>query len=877
MNATYLRLADKLASSSAFDPENWGDEKGELMFRIDFPAALVRGVKMPLSHSHIEKEGEVWLPLAPFLAFTGAEAHPDGKSVCVKTEKNEHTVPALTEGADLYLRADLIESVFGLYRFYDREMGFLVYTEAPTNYRERDYSTRVSLIYRAADLLFDTPSGERMYADMLKNRGANAHPKFLANEEKFAAFRRIFAGGAKTPAEEKIAPWLTQFFGEKKKAFDDYFTTDEHGVTDFKSEEARLTFRQPYYIYDENGQRLVGVKEYTFTHPDGSTETVKCDGSGFGDGYDYGGRSDPVPAYRCNDLAFLWQITGEEKYKAAYLKMAQMAYSWEHWGEGHFLDCAVAMGEFAESVDRMWHAFDGEPEVRDFLAKVLFERGLHAGDVCILAKTDEIHISTINAVSWKSIHRRSNNWNTVCSSGLISAAILLFDFPAYREEAMFVADEMMKGLRCCLYQYAPDGAYIESPGYWSYGTSTYMKTLSILDSAIGETYGYLGTVGLADSFDFAVRITLNDGTFWGYHDGDHDCLMPGGLFYLAAGLYHRPALARFRERLLSFGQKPCFNDLLYYREGIDVGGEDDPLDYYSSGIETATMRSNWDKKNFTFAGLHAGANWALHGDADAGNFVLTLDGTTFFDDPGTENYNVGGYWGDEKRYRYYNKSTEAHNTLLVFGEDTPRGQVANRPTDPHSHIVRTGGCADRSFAVADMTPQYGKNCVKGTRGVLIYQDRRYCAVADEVTFAAPTDLCWIATPEAAINRYFFRYKAPSHKGEPERPMPDVTVLPGGRKLIVRRTDEDGTVHSLRATIVSDNESLHFEKIPAHTTIFEDTITHENSGNELVSDVPERIAIRATGVTSLSLTVVFEPVAEDAPVSYTYHSIEEWNA
>lgn len=890
MNPLYSQLAPYLCRPTVKPSAHPGETQDELWFRVGYDTALVRGERLHVGTAAFLRDETVYLPLLPFCVYTAAVLTVRERTLTLRVGTKTYTMsegqkkwsektalrhaPLLHEGRH-YLDIGTIRRLFGLKQFYNYDIGVLVFSDKPMNYLNDDYNSLNIQVYRAADLLFDPPAGKRLYEDMCRSSGEQTHPKMYADQSKYDELHALYTHEPVTENEKKMRPWLDHYVSKVKEDFASFFETDEQGRAHWKGERERLSCRQPYYIYDEKGNRLVGKSEYTYTNDKGETITEKCSGSGYGDGYDYGGRSWTKPCAYAAYFSFLWQITREVRYRDATWLMMQSAGTWEHWGEGHFLDCAGAMSGFAVAMDRIWHAFDDEPEKREEMARILYEKGLHAGAVCIRGEEKKVHISTINRGSWRNIHRRANNWNSVCSGGLIAAATVLMSFEKYRAEAEFVAQEMLAGTKQCLYQYAPDGAYIESPSYWAYGTSSYMDVLMLLHSVFGNTYGFLDTIGLLDSFSFACNICDPNGHFWGYHDGDSASLMPGSSMYLASLLYHDPNPARFRDTLLSMGQDPWSSELLYWREGMSDGGAPAPLDYHSKGIETVTFRNTWERENFNFVGLHAGANWALHGDADSGNFIVRMGGVTWFDDPGCENYNVGGYWGDALRYRYYNKSLEGHNCLLALTDKLPMGQVFNRPTDPHARIVRCECAPGGAFAVADMTAQYGEICERAARGLWLTENRCVTVVQDEITLREPTDLLWIATPEPKPNRWFHREHSPETQDEPPIPPCHVTYSDDKRVAFVHREDEDKTVHTLRVTIVSDNKDLHFEEIPENTTVFAQTITRGNSGNKLVSDSPRRIAIRAKGVKTLSLAVVFELCAQEGACAYRYLPMEAW--
>lgn len=852
----------------------------ELWIKVDERRALVRGEKAEIPEPVVIADGRAFLPITLFTSYTGAVAKGGKTGVRVTFSDRSGLVPSAdlyALGEDLYVSLTAVTRVFRLKRYYNPAIGLLIFSDGGLVYKNNDYTSLKGQVTDLCRLLYDVPDGEKMYADMIKKHGEGAHPRMEnVTMADFDRFYKVYRKESADTEEEKlIKRAISDILDETMREYKKYFDENRTDLAVFRSEEAKELLRQQYYIYDENGNRLVGVKEYTYQKEDGTKVTLKCPGSGYGDGYDYGGRSCQETCYCTDVFSLAYVLTRQPRFFDAYRKMAIAAANCEHWGEGHFLDCAFCMQCFARGLDRMWHFLDDAPDFRSSMMHTLYEKGLHPATHCIRGEGNRIHQSTINYNSWKGIHQRGNNWNTVCTAGVLTAAVMLMDDETYREEAEWTAAQMVGGIYRCVYQYAPDGAFIESPSYWSYGTGAFMSVLRLMDSTMGNTYGFEKTVGLRDSFRFAINICDPKGYIWGYHDGDSDYPMGTHLFPFAAKLWNDPTIARSHKTRLDAGAKMGWDDLIYYKPELAENGEENPLDYRSVGIETVTFRDGWDPKKYIFTGLHVGANWSLHGDSDCGNFILHMDGTTFFDDPGTENYNVGDYWADDPRYRYYNKSLESHNTVLVRSEELPHGQVFNKQDAPYAKIVRYLSAPDRAFATADMTVQYGSTCKSASRSLALCDGRRTVVLQDEFDFSSPTSVTWVATPAPAENRYFPRYKTVKNCDDPLAPAPDIVFTPDRRRFFLTRTDADGKKHTLRGTIVSDNNSLHFDVIPAETRLFADTISRTTSGNKLVSDIPERICIRADGAEKLAFAVVFDTEGADAPVAYTLTPASEW--
>lgn len=609
-------------------------------------------------------------------------------------------------------------------------------------------------------------------------------------------------------------------------------------------------------LYDERGWRVTSSSTYEKTDADGNVTSGEKDYTFYGEGSDVGGRLNTSSnlAIFARNLAFAYQITREQKYAEAAYQCVLLLGDYEHWGSNHFLNCADTASPTALVYDWTYHAFDAEPEKRDEIARILYEKGLYMGYLAKIKRPqDGIHFDS-KMFNWN-YYNTQNNWNTVCNAGMILSALALYEYDEYREAAATVTGAGLESLVNCLLQYAPDGAYIESPGYWYYGTSTYIILLAALESTAGTTYGYKDTVGLYKSFYFVQYITSPSGYYWNYHDSGRSKITRDS-FYYASRLWNDPNLAAFRDESLGEDTMGTWFDILFYTPGLADGNTGDPaLDHYMKGIETVTMRSAWSGSNYTFTGLHAGANIATHGDHDSGNFYLEMGGKLWFGDAGAEDYNVGDYWGTERRYRYYRKSQEAHNTIIIRSDDYAMrfGQTHNTEYQPHATITDFVSEKNGSYAVADMTVQYGSTCTSGKRGLLLTNARRTVIVQDEITFSSPTSLTWLATPnlnECALS-----------------------MAEDGRTAYLTYMNNVGKRVMLRVSLVTDDATLKF------TTVEEKQLDYtivKSAETPKVSSPQKRLAIVADDVTSFDVAVVFELVnAKDDVIGYQKCAIEDW--
>ncbi len=895
--------------------------KSELWLLCDNEYGLLRGQRFDINENSdaapfAYETGTAYIPITAPAKYKKATVSVNGDVVTV-TKSNgsavtltvgsttwsggEFLLPVVKQGEDVYLSILSINDIFGTKSIYNADIGAIILYEGSSS-KSTGLETQINTL---GNLLFERPSADEIYSDLLSHSGsADTHPRLLATDETFEGLREIL----KEPNPDKNSLYykLYTLVSRQSTAFTSYFTVNEAtGEVEWLSEEVRQGVRQPYYIYDEYGNRLVGKKSYSYVNESGETVTLTPGGSNLGDGYDLGGRSDvDIYTSKLKSLALLWQMFGEQKYVDAFYLLAVELGKWEHWGEGHFLNCADGAVEYAIGLDWIYHAFDDEPEKRDEMAKILYEKGMMMGyysivcdDLYVQASTASYDMSTkyqygthaarrgqganylhvsnkAGSNAWRTINRY-NNWQTVCGGGMIITALFLTEYEEYRENANFVIEQYLFANERCLLQYAPDGAYIESPGYWGYGTNTLMRTIAALESSLGTDYGLSDIVGLYDSFYYTIGIADGRYYMWNYHDsGGYNGIDPGlgsgrvdySYFYFASRLFDDNTLAYLRDRMI-FGDEGfdfTIMDALYYSPELSEGAdmEDVSLDYNFKAIDTATFRSDFTDKAI-FTGIHAGPNESTHGDMDCGNFTLSMGGVKWIADPGSENYNVPGFWQTGEngtRYKLYCKSVEGHSTVVIRNDSSlPRGQKYTTASTAYAKIDSFYSDANGGFAMIDMTNQYGARCISGKRGVLLTNSRSTVVLQDEITFSSATDLTWL------LNINIQNYQ---------------NISQDGRTIRVKAVDKRGELLTLRITLISDNQELRFRKMDAYETVFPSTVIRNGYEDEefasLARNPVPRICIEANGVKSFNVAVVFQIEEHtDEIVPYEYTEMVNW--
>lgn len=878
-------------------------------------------------------DGTVFFPLRALTAYLGltftvngntAEIS-DGKTLTCGASYAGYTSPVLTDGV-VYIALDQAADLYSLNQYYHGTMGMLALSKGTLAY-EDTYDSWTALCDIAEKFVFDYPDADKIIADMDSTVGLGTHPRLLADQNKFDLFAAIYAKdvSALSGDEVQLYPWIRGKVTTAQTLFTTNFKIDENGNVTFFSEEVENGFRQPYFCYDENGNVILPVRDkngrykrksvpakyndgktctyvvngntVTYTHYDENGTPDYTSSCLYGDGYDEGGRLNESSKYTAylQDFAFAWQVTREQKYADAFYLLAKKLGTWVCWGEGHYLNVADAAVWYAIGYDWIYPAFENEPEKLEELADILFKRGVtmgYASTEKYSAKDftkvkDIMYISTGRKNSWN-FYDRTNNWNTVCTSGMTMACLALLektdtrtigtDTKTIREFCAETMADLFRTVHNCFYALAPDGSYMESPGYWSYGNNTLFLMEAALESSCGDDYGFMDAIGLDNTCYYAYYIGNAGNVIWNYHDGGRVRLDISSFYYISKH-YGNSDFAYLRDCSHKNGGAPYdYMDILYYDSALSEGGREPTLSYEMAGIYTATLRSGWTNSDI-FTGLHAGPSIVGHGDMDSGNIVLEMGGVRFLNDYGSENYNATGYFttgydipfvqGETKltRYRYFRKGVEAHNVIFLRSDELPYGQAFNRQTDAaFAKITRLSENGYGSLAVADMTPQYGSACTGAERALMITNSMQSVVLQDEVTFSSPTDLVW----NLNINGN------------------GVRVDSDGRTAYLSQNGK-----TLRLSLLSEDETLRFSFMNAGAEpLLAGTVTKNSAANQTkdgkireskASSAGPRLVIRADGCTEFKVAVVFElytavmvnktvcyemvPIADMVPVSH----------
>ncbi|WP_134684447.1 DUF4962 domain-containing protein [Brevibacillus migulae] len=431
-------------------------------------------------------------------------------------------------------------------------------------------------------------------------------------------------------------------------------------------------------------------------------------------------------------LSMMYKMTGDVKYAERVwkeLKTVSDRRLFRDWNPEHFLDTAEMATAVAIGYDWLYDYWTDEQ--REVMREAIIRNGM--------SPALEVYEGSQYGLNWWKTSE--HNWNTVINSGIAVAAIAIAKEDAESTGiAEEVLDHALENIQVSLKTFAPDGGYVEGPGYWEYATKYLTFLLSSLEVGNGTDYGLSDLPGLSETGNFPIYLTGPTGMF---NLGDSDPIKkanPSHLMWMAKR-YNKPEYADYVREYYGDPLK-----MAWYQP--KKASKQPPLDTIfrepSTGI--ISMRSDWNDPNALFVGFHTGDNYLAHGDLDNGTFIFDAMGVRWATELGKDDYNLEGY-GDVKngRWQYYRKRAEGQNTLVI----NP-GKKPDQDIQAKGEIKSFRTSVEGSFAIADLTAAYEDQATSVKRGIALIDNRSKLLVHDEIKLKRTGDIWWFMHTPARI-------------------------------------------------------------------------------------------------------------------------------
>ena len=430
---------------------------------------------------------------------------------------------------------------------------------------------------------------------------------------------------------------------------------------------------------------------------------------------------------RVSTLALAYRWTEDQRYMQAALRDLRAVCAFKDWNPRHFLDTAEMSTAVGLGYDWLYKSLD--QETRKTLHDGLVRLGLEPGRQAYQERK-------------YGFPRTENNWNQVCNLGMSVGALAVADTDP--KLASIILEGAVKSLPIAMKHYAPDGAWMEGPGYWNYATSYTCYGISALDTALGTDLGVSAYPGFSESGSFPIYGTGPSGRYLCYADaGMMSRRGPQACLFLLAGKFKRPEFSDSEHEILR-GRKASAFHVIWYQPPSGQTWKRELDRYFAGPVEVVLMRSTWDDPDALWIGAKAGFNQVPHGHLDLGNFEMEALGVRWAIDLGSDNYNMPGYWSGREggqRWSYYRLNSQSHNVCTLDGK--------NQLVAGKARIVRWQSTPDIGSAVIDMTTAYA-NVARAWRGVELLRKEGAILVQDEFALTSPRNLVWGMTTGAQI-------------------------------------------------------------------------------------------------------------------------------
>ncbi len=397
-------------------------------------------------------------------------------------------------------------------------------------------------------------------------------------------------------------------------------------------------------------------------------------------------------------FAMMYRLTGDSRWSTRAEKEMLALAAFSDWNPSHFLDVAEAATAMAIGYD--WLHDELSPAGRSAIHDALVSHALRPGD-------DDSH--------WWRRRTPANNWLQVCEAGLTLAALVVReDEPELAARAIARARRNTPDI---FPSYEPDGAYVEGPMYWGYGTAYHLLLIEALRTGEGSAGELATNRAFLQSGAAFNTLTAPSGDFLNFGDcrprrefapeqywfaRETNC--PGIVADEAARL--TAAATAFRQAIAE-GRQPGFPSrflplaLLWMPADGLTAGELAAPEAWSTGGESplAVFRSGVGRDALCVA-IKGGSPRSSHGHMDVGSFIMELDGVRWAIDCGMPRYAHVEAHGlslfGEDRWRVFVVGPDAHSIPLI--DDALPIETATAPL--------TAFDAEARAAEIDLTPLY---------------------------------------------------------------------------------------------------------------------------------------------------------------------------
>ena len=437
-------------------------------------------------------------------------------------------------------------------------------------------------------------------------------------------------------------------------------------------------------------------------------------------------------------LAFLYQMTGEQKYADKAFEFADAFCDLPTW--------TMRPHEFPVIYSRImpWNVDDDQVNfnfdhyngdsgrmmaaVYDWLYPALNQaqrdriRGSLIGKVVTRVRGDyEFHW-------WATAYRC--NWCGVCNSGVgLTGLALLMENPQLTD----IVAESYNRINNMFNELGVDGGWQEGGGYWNYGVETSTFFADALNRLTHSKYNLFENERLKNNpVAFPLYISLPGKRSLNFEDsGGAGLVGSPHLINKLATETNNEVAAWYRNGF--YGNGTGIFDIIWPRPNMEGQPPRDASRLFHT-INWWVMRSDFkNPENVLVAGKAGKNDDPHHGHLDIGHFVVYWQNEYFIRDIGKD----GGYdekYFDDMRWDYPQASSIGHNVIFANGEKQIPGKRRKQPYnyDVGGDVLDFRTSEKRDYVLMDPTNAYPKKELKCWRRHVVLDKPVVTVVLDEI-------------------------------------------------------------------------------------------------------------------------------------------------
>ncbi|MEL7117914.1 MAG: heparinase II/III family protein [Bacteroidota bacterium] len=441
-------------------------------------------------------------------------------------------------------------------------------------------------------------------------------------------------------------------------------------------------------------------------------------------------------AHNAEKLAFIYQITQEEKYAQKAFEFAEVVCKMPIW--------ILQAHEFSIIYSRVmpWNVKDDQVNFNfDIRTSTLGQSIALVYDwtysVLTKPQRDRIRGALLEKVItpvrgdyefhwWATSYRC--NWTGVCNGGLgVTALALLKDHPSLAD----VVAESYNRINKMMNEIGIDGGWQEGDSYLRYGMSHSAHFAIALKHATQSRYNLFENKRLkANPFTFPVYTFAPPNRSVDFGDSSDKLIGGTSLFNLMSTETQSAELAWYRNKYLGEGRN--LFDLIFPRPKIE-GKMPTITSKHFRTIDWWVMRSDFvDPNKVTLAGKAGRNDDPHHGHLDIGHFLLYWKGQAFLKDLGKPYYDEKYF--DQARWDYPQAGSVGHNVIMVNGEQQISGKLKDQAFnyDIGGKVLDFRTSQQRDYVLMDPTNAYPKKELKKWHRHIILEKPAVTIVLDEI-------------------------------------------------------------------------------------------------------------------------------------------------